>query len=65
MAEVEVFSSRKLQRALTFTDAEVENEGVLANMGAEVGMSHLKIEQVSFLKLDKVWSDLTYATQEY
>ncbi|XP_028763921.1 type IV inositol polyphosphate 5-phosphatase 3 isoform X2 [Neltuma alba] len=31
MAEVEVFSSRKLQRALTFTDAEIENEEVLTN----------------------------------
>ncbi|XP_054785557.1 type IV inositol polyphosphate 5-phosphatase 3 isoform X2 [Prosopis cineraria] len=32
MAEVEVFSSRKLQRALTFTDAEIENEEVLSNL---------------------------------
>ncbi|KAJ4701015.1 putative Type I inositol polyphosphate 5-phosphatase [Melia azedarach] len=30
MAEVEVFSPRKLQRALTFTDAEVENADVVA-----------------------------------
>ncbi|TYH73068.1 hypothetical protein ES332_D05G301900v1 [Gossypium tomentosum] len=27
MAEVEVFDSRRLQRALTYTDAEIENEG--------------------------------------
>ena len=26
MADVEVFSSKKLQRALTFTDAEVEEQ---------------------------------------
>lgn len=28
VAEVEVFCPRKLQRALTFTDAEIENEEV-------------------------------------
>jgi len=33
MAEVEVFSPRKLQKALTFTDAEIENEQVMANLG--------------------------------
>ncbi|KAI9098377.1 hypothetical protein K1719_025002 [Acacia pycnantha] len=32
MAEVEVFSSRKLQRALTITDAEIENEEILTNL---------------------------------
>ncbi|CAH2066793.1 unnamed protein product [Thlaspi arvense] len=30
LAEVEVFSARKLQRALTFTDAEIEDEGLVA-----------------------------------
>ncbi|CAN8235499.1 unnamed protein product [Cochlearia groenlandica] len=30
MAEVEVFSARKLQRALTFTDAEIEDEALVA-----------------------------------
>ncbi|CAL0316053.1 unnamed protein product [Lupinus luteus] len=34
MAEVEVFSPRKLQRALTFTDAEVENEEIKANLSS-------------------------------
>ncbi|KAL5195345.1 Type IV inositol polyphosphate 5-phosphatase 3 [Glycine soja] len=33
MAEVEVFSPRKLQKALTFTDAEIENEEVMATLG--------------------------------
>ncbi|XP_056164732.1 type IV inositol polyphosphate 5-phosphatase 3 isoform X2 [Syzygium oleosum] len=33
MAEVEVFSSKKLQRALTFTDAEIENDEFAGNMG--------------------------------
>lgn len=33
LAEVEVFSPRKLQRALTFTDAEIENEEIMTNFG--------------------------------
>ncbi|BFG40907.1 hypothetical protein CerSpe_271810 [Prunus speciosa] len=45
MAEVEVFSSRKLQRALTFTDAEIENEEIAMDMGIDVGMNCLKLEQ--------------------
>lgn len=44
-AEVEVFSPRKLQKALTFTDAEIENEDVVTDMGIEAGMSCLKFEQ--------------------
>lgn len=32
MVEVETFSPRKLQRALTFTDAEIENEQVITNL---------------------------------
>lgn len=51
MAEVEVFSSRKLQRALTFTDAEIENEEISMDMGIDVGMNCLKLEQVSTLLL--------------
>lgn len=51
MAEVEVFSSRKLQRALTFTDAEIENEEIAMDMGIDVGMNCLKLEQVSTLML--------------
>ncbi|KAK9943731.1 hypothetical protein M0R45_009331 [Rubus argutus] len=49
MAEVEVFSPRKLQRALTFTDAEIENEDGAPDMGIEVGMNCLKLEQASTL----------------
>ncbi|PON96275.1 Deoxyribonuclease I [Trema orientale] len=45
MAEVEVFSFRKLQRALTFTDAEIENEDIVTDMGLEIGISGLKLEQ--------------------
>lgn len=42
MVDVEVFSSRKLQRALTFTDAEIENQE-----GLEVG--YLRSVEVSNL----------------
>lgn len=47
MAEVEVFSPRKLQKALTLTDAEIENEEVVTDLGMDVGMSQLRLEQVS------------------
>ncbi|XP_042495335.1 type IV inositol polyphosphate 5-phosphatase 3-like isoform X2 [Macadamia integrifolia] len=41
MAEVEEFCHRKLQKALTFTDAELEDE-VIADMELDVGMSRLR-----------------------
>ncbi|XP_050214629.1 type IV inositol polyphosphate 5-phosphatase 3 isoform X2 [Mercurialis annua] len=44
MAEAEVFSPRKLQRALTYTDAEIENEEVV-EASVDVGMSHLRLDQ--------------------
>lgn len=47
MAEVEVFSPKKLQRALTFTDAEIANEQIVPDMSIEVGMNGLKLEQVN------------------
>lgn len=47
MAEVEVFSPRKLQRALTFTDAEIENTEVVTEMGVDVGLSLMRIDEVS------------------
>ncbi|KAL2669654.1 hypothetical protein AAZV13_01G197900 [Glycine max] len=34
MTEAEVFSPRKLPKALTFTDAEIENEEVMANLSS-------------------------------
>lgn len=46
-AEVEVFSPKKLQRALTFTDAEIENDESIADMGIEVGIGRLRLEEVS------------------
>ncbi|XP_012086027.1 type IV inositol polyphosphate 5-phosphatase 3 isoform X3 [Jatropha curcas] len=46
MAEVEVFCPRKLQRALTYTDAEIENENEnLVEENIDVGMSYLRLEQ--------------------
>ena len=47
MAEVEVFSPRKLQRALTFTDAEIENDESIVDMAIEVGIGRLRLEEVS------------------
>ncbi|XP_048226836.1 type IV inositol polyphosphate 5-phosphatase 3 isoform X2 [Ricinus communis] len=44
MAEAEVFCHRKLQRALTYTDAEIENEEVI-EASLDVGMGHLRLEQ--------------------
>ncbi|KAK2643027.1 hypothetical protein Ddye_024790 [Dipteronia dyeriana] len=49
LAEVEVFCPRKLQRALTFTDAEIENAEVVAELGIDVGMSRLRLKEVSTL----------------
>ncbi|XP_059630376.1 type IV inositol polyphosphate 5-phosphatase 3 isoform X2 [Cornus florida] len=43
IVEVEVFCSRKLQRALTFTDAEMEEEEIVADMGIDGGVSHLRL----------------------
>ncbi|XAR62239.1 Inositol-polyphosphate 5-phosphatase [Bertholletia excelsa] len=45
VVEVEVFSPRKLQRALTFTDAEIENEAVVADKEVGVGIHHLRLEE--------------------
>ncbi|KAJ8541474.1 hypothetical protein K7X08_002290 [Anisodus acutangulus] len=45
MVEVEVFSPRKLQRALTFTDAEIAKEQIVTNMGLDSGMSRFISDQ--------------------
>lgn len=47
MAEVEIFSPRRLQKALTFTDAEIENTDVLTDIGTEAGITCLTLEQVN------------------
>lgn len=48
MIEAEVFSPRKLQRALTFTDAEIAKEEIVTNMGLENGMTQFISEEVCF-----------------
>ncbi|KAK1441645.1 hypothetical protein QVD17_07700 [Tagetes erecta] len=40
MIEVEVFSPRKLQRALTFTDAEIENDGEMGLIDAGLRLTN-------------------------
>lgn len=47
MIDVEIFSPRKLQRALTFTTAEIENDGIIAEMGVGGGINCLSITEVS------------------
>lgn len=51
MVEVEVFSPRKLQRALTFTDAEIEEHDIVTEMGLGGGMHRLHVGEVSSLPL--------------
>ncbi|KAL6572253.1 Inositol polyphosphate phosphatase, catalytic domain ues [Orobanche minor] len=47
MVEVEVFSPRKLQRALTFTDAEIEEQDNVTEIGPGGGMLRLE-EDVTY-----------------
>lgn len=49
MAEVEVFSHRKLQRALTLTDAEIESEDAITDLGLDVGKTGLRLNEVGTL----------------
>ena len=52
MAEVEVFSPRKLQRALTIMDSEIEDEEILADTGGvDVGMNFLRLGEVTTSKI--------------
>ncbi|GMP80008.1 hypothetical protein CsSME_00035279 [Camellia sinensis var. sinensis] len=46
MVEVEVFCPRKLQRALTYTDAEIENQEVVEDKETDVGMSCLRFREI-------------------
>ncbi|PWA99581.1 DNAse I-like superfamily protein [Artemisia annua] len=43
MIEVEVFSQRKLQKALTFTTAEIENDHMVAETGLDSGIKGLSL----------------------
>lgn len=51
MVEVEVFSHKKLQRALTFTNAQVEEEDLTTDVELNTGLSLPVLEEVSFLLL--------------
>lgn len=51
MVEVEVFSPRKLQRALTYTDAEIEQNDIVTEIGHGRGINHFDLEEVSILSL--------------
>lgn len=51
MVEVEIFCPKKLQRALTFTDAEIDKEEIVTDTEIESGISRLMIEQVWFYTL--------------
>nr|XP_027092328.1 type IV inositol polyphosphate 5-phosphatase 3-like isoform X4 [Coffea arabica] len=53
MVEVEVFSPKKLQRALTFTDAEIEEEPIISDMSVDRGMSRLMWERISLTGVDE------------
>lgn len=46
-AEVEVFCHRKLQKALTLTDAEIEDGEVMPDLDFEFRMNHVKPEEVN------------------
>lgn len=54
VVEVEVFSPRRLQRALTFTDAEVEQHGIVTEMGLGGGIGQLELGEVSSLLLQTI-----------
>lgn len=49
MVEVEVFSPRKLQRALTYTDAEIAQNDIVTEMELGDGRSQFLLEEVSSL----------------
>lgn len=53
--EVEVFSPRKLQRALTFTNAEVENEDIVIDLRMNAALSQLRLEEASNSSLFQIY----------
>ena len=53
MVEVEVFSPRKLQRALTYTDAEIEQNEIVTEMGLGADLNQFLLEEVYNSPLDK------------
>ena len=52
MTEVDVFYPRKLQRAIAFTEADIEHEGMnflITQLGLEDGINALRFIEVSHL----------------
>ncbi|XP_068647283.1 type IV inositol polyphosphate 5-phosphatase 3-like isoform X1 [Aristolochia californica] len=45
MADVEVFSSRKLQKALAFTDAEIEDGDIISDVEIDFSLERLRDEE--------------------
>ncbi|KAK4383388.1 Type IV inositol polyphosphate 5-phosphatase 3 [Sesamum angolense] len=52
MVEVEVFSPKKLQRALTFTDAEIEEQDILTDIELSSGMGRLRSGEFGIVSID-------------
>nr|XP_043614719.1 type IV inositol polyphosphate 5-phosphatase 3-like [Erigeron canadensis] len=48
MIEVEVFSPKKLQKALTFTNAEIENDAIIAEMELDGGINCLRLSEDTY-----------------
>lgn len=48
IAEVEVFCTRKLQRALTFTNAEIETEDFTTAVGIDSVFNKFELERLVF-----------------
>ncbi|XP_024969950.1 type IV inositol polyphosphate 5-phosphatase 3 isoform X1 [Cynara cardunculus var. scolymus] len=48
MIEVEVFSPRKLQKALTITNAEIENDGIIAELGVDGEIKCLRLTEDAY-----------------
>lgn len=53
--EVEVFSPKKLQRALTFTNAEVEEHDIITDVGVGNGIGMPVLEEVSGYKSSQIF----------
>lgn len=54
MVEVEVFSHKKLQRALTFTNAEIEEHDIVTDVGFGNGIGMPILEEVSGYKSSQI-----------
>ncbi|XP_047956563.1 type IV inositol polyphosphate 5-phosphatase 3 isoform X1 [Salvia hispanica] len=58
MVEVEVFSPRKLQRALTYTDAEIEQNEIVTEMGLGADLNQFLLEEATYHHQKMIGLDL-------